>query len=123
MQDESILCAGLRTLVQRWERSGHQLMSRRLEGALGREFRFECSGEKPMCLRLDRSTAQFREADPAHPAYATIAMEASDWRQVFSGKWSVMTVVLGGRTNFPKHERRYIMQLSMLMQALLLLEA
>jgi hypothetical protein len=123
MQDESILCAGLRTLVQRWERSGHQLVSRRLEGALGREFRFECIGEKPMKLRLERTSAEFGPADPAQPAYATIAMEARDWKQVFSGKWSVMTVVLGGRTNFPKHERRYIMQLSMLMQALLLLEA
>ncbi|MGE8686219.1 MAG: hypothetical protein ACN6PJ_03715 [Achromobacter sp.] len=123
MQDDTILGTGLRTLAQRWERNGYQLMSRRLEGALGREFRFECAGEPAMSLMLTAKTAAIGPADPAQPAYATIAMGPGDWKQVFSGKWSVMTVVLGGRSNFPKHERRYIMQLSMLMQALLLLEA
>ncbi len=122
MQDESILGAGLRAFAQRWERNGAQLISRRLEGALGREFRFECVGEPPMTLRLEPKAANVSRANAGEPAYATITMGASDWKQVFSGKWSVMTVVLGGRTNFPKHERRYIMQLSMLMQALLLLE-
>lgn len=123
MQDETILGAGLRTLAQRWERNGYQLMSPRLEGALGRQFRFECAGEFPMSLMLAARTASVAPAHPAQIACATITMAASDWRQVFSGKWSVMTVVLAGRTNFPKHERRYIMQLSMLMQALFLLEA
>lgn len=123
MQDDTILGTGLRALAQRWERNGYQLMSRRLEGALGREFRFECVGEPAMSVKLTASTAEISPADPAQPSYATIAMGAADWKQVFSGKWSVMTVVLGGRSNFPKHERRYIMQLSMLMQALLLLEA
>jgi putative sterol carrier protein len=122
MQEESVLREGLRTLAQRWEHSGAQLISRRLEGALGREFRFECHGESPLCLRLDRKKATVTPVDPDRHPHATLAMQARDWKQVFSGKWSVMTVVLGGRTNFPKHERRYIMQLSMVMQALLLLE-
>jgi len=123
MQDDTILSSGLRTLVPLWERNGKQLMSRRLEGALGRTFKFECVGEAAMFLMLTEKTAEIGRADPSQPAYATITMNASDWQQVFSGKWSVMTVILGGRSNFPKHERRYIMQLSMLMQALLLLEA
>lgn len=123
MQDESILLPGLRTLAQRWEQSGHRLMSRRLEGALGRDFRFECHGEAPLYLRLDPNNASIRPVAPDCQPHASIAMGAQDWKQVLSGRWSVMTVVLGGRTAFPKHERRYIMQLSMVMQALLLLEA
>lgn len=122
MQDESVLLPGLRTLAQRWEHSGHQLMSRRLEGALGREFRFECHGEEPLFLRLEPKSASVGPVAPDRQPHATISMGAQDWKQVLSGRWSVMTVVLGGRTNFPKHERRYIMQLSMVMQALLLLE-
>jgi hypothetical protein len=122
MQDEAFLLRGLRELAHRWEHVGHQLMSPRLEGAMGREFRMECQGESVLYLRLAPGKATVVSVPSGYHPHATISMRMADWQQVLSGRWSVMTVVLGGRTNFPKHERRYIMQLSMLMQALFLME-
>lgn len=123
MQDEAVLLPGLRELAHRWKRNGHQLMSPRLEGAMGREFRMECMGEPAFFLRLEPGGATVIPAPSDRHPHATISMRVQDWKQVLSGRWSVMTVVLGGRTNFPKHERRYIMQLSMVMQSLFLLES
>lgn len=117
-----ILRIGLEKLTQRWNAHGQQLISKRLEGAISRNFCFECPGEKPLLLRIERHSASFRPLEDTDAPHATFRMSRDDWSQVFAGTWSVMSVVLGGRAPFPKHERRFVMQLSMLMQSLFLLE-
>ena len=88
-----------------------------------RNFCFECPGEQSLLLRLERTSASLRELEALDTPHATFRMSRNDWNQVFSGSWSIMSVVLGGRAPFPKHERRFVMQLSMLMQSLFLLES
>ncbi len=113
---------GLQDLARRWSRAAGGLLNRRLEGALGMDFLFECPGTPSKLLRFDRESIQINPSRDDVQPHAVFSMPADDWSKVFSGEWSVMTVVLGGRTAFPKHQRRSIMQLSMLMQALFLLE-
>lgn len=113
---------GLRHIAERWQRHGTRLISRRLEGALGRSFRFESPGSAARILELTHGGAAVRAASGQEASHATFRLSRKDWDGVFSGRWSVMSIVLAGRAPFPKHERRYIMQLSMLLQTLLLLE-
>jgi len=113
---------GIRKLSDRWAVAGRGLINRRLEGALGMDFLFECPGAPAKILRFDRDSVRIEDPRPDVQPHAVFAMPLEDWKKVFSGEWSVMTVVLGGRAGFPKHHRRSIMQLSMLMQALFLLD-
>lgn len=119
---EAVFQQGIQKLVDRWSRAADGLLTRRLEGALGMDFLFECPGETSKLLRFDRNSVDVSPAPEGVRPHAVFSMPADDWRKVFSGEWSVMTVVLGGRAQFPKHHRRSIMQLSMVMQALFLLK-
>lgn len=116
------LSAGLQRFVERWNRSGAKVLSKRLEGALDRDFLCEGPGER-FVLRLTRSEAKVIPHGAGMAPHASIFMGSEDWRQVLSGRWSVMSIVLAGRAPFPKHQRRFLMQFSMLMQTVLLLES
>lgn len=120
--NDDVFQAGILKLRERWKSAGGALISRRLEGAMGMNFLFECPGASPKVLRFSRDTVIATEPQSDVQPHAVFSMPFEDWKKVFSGEWSVMTVVLGGRAAFPKHHRRNIMQLSMLMQALFLLE-
>lgn len=119
---EALFQEGVQKLVDRWSQAAGGLLNRRLEGALGMNFLFECPGATSKMLRFNRDSVDVGPATQDARPHAVFAMPADDWRMVFSGEWSVMTVVLAGRAPFPKHHRRSIMQLSMVMQALFLLK-
>lgn len=119
---DGVFQEGLQRLASRWEKAGRGLINRRLEGALGMNFLFECPGAAAKILRFDHDTVTMEQPQSDVQPHAVFSMALDDWKKVFSGEWSVMTVVLGGRTGFPKHHRRSIMQLSMMMQALFLLD-
>ncbi|HTM78164.1 MAG TPA: hypothetical protein VL133_11125 [Devosia sp.] len=114
---------GLHRLVRLWNEYGAALVSRRLEGALSREFEIHELGGTTYSLRLERDHAVLSEGASKHASHAQIQMSGSDWVQVLSGEWSIIGIVLAGRAPYPKHQRRYLMQLSMLIQTLLLTEA
>lgn len=120
--NEQVFQQGIQRLKDRWDRIGGSLINRRLEGAVGMNFLFECPGASPKILRFSRDSVVVSDPQSDVQPHATFSMPVDDWKKVFSGEWSVMTVVLGGRTGFPKHQRRNIMQLSMMMQSLFLLE-
>lgn len=116
------LNGGLQRFVERWNRSGSKVLSRRLEGALDRDFLCEGPGESYV-LRLTRNEAKVMPHGVGMAPHATIVMNGDDWSNVLTGRWSVMSIVLAGRAPFPKHQRRFLMQFSMLMQTVLLLES
>lgn len=119
---DSNLADGLRRFAKRWNVSGKQILSRRLEGALNRDFL--CTGpEGSVMLRLTRDEARLIPHTEGMAPHATILMGRDDWQQVLSGRWSIMSIILAGRAPFPKHQRRFLMQMSMLIQTAMLLEA
>lgn len=115
--------AGLERLVRLWNERGASLVSRRLEGALGRSFRIEELDGSVFHLQLERDRAILDEGPGASAPHAEVVMSRSDWERVLSGEWSIIAVVLAGRAPYPKHQRRYFMQLSLVLQTLLLSEA
>ncbi len=123
MSAASPLGAGLARLASLWDARGGSLVSRRLEGALGRQFRIEELGGPVFHLQLERDRAIWGEGPGPGAPHAEIRMSASDWARVLSGEWSIIAVVLAGRAPYPKHQRRYLMQLSLVLQTLLLSEA
>lgn len=123
MSAASPLKAGLERLVALWDARGGSLVTRRLEGALGRHFRIEEMGGPVFHLQLERDRARWGEGPGDGAPHAEIRMSAADWARVLSGEWSIIAVVLAGRAPYPKHQRRYLMQLSLVLQTLLLSEA
>lgn len=123
MSDADVLRQGLDRLVALWNERGGSLVSRRLEGALGRSFRIEELGGPVFHLQLTRERAYLGEGPGEHAPHAEITMCRSDWARVLSGEWSIIAIVLAGRAPYPKHQRRYLMQLSLVLQTLLLSEA
>lgn len=123
MTDASPLGLGLERLADLWNERGAGLVTRRLEGALGRCFRLEEIGGSVFHLLLERERAVWGEGPAESAPHAEICMSRSDWRRVLSGEWSIIAVVLAGRAPYPKHQRRYLMQLSLVLQTLLLSEA
>ncbi|MGB3274095.1 MAG: hypothetical protein WBA66_14535 [Xanthobacteraceae bacterium] len=118
---DSDLATGLRRFVERWNVSGRKILSRRLEGALNRDFL--CTGpEGSFVLKLTRDEATLVPYTEKAAPHAVIMMGREDWRQVLSGRWSIMSIILAGRAPFPKHQRRFLMQASMLIQTAMLLE-
>jgi hypothetical protein len=115
------LKGGLQRFVERWNKAGATVLSRRLEGALDCDFLCRGPGESYV-LRLTRNEAKLTPGNGMVP-HAALVMGSDDWRNVLSGRWSVMSIVLAGRAPFPKHQRRFLMQFSMLMQTVLLLES
>jgi hypothetical protein len=123
MTAASPLEAGLQHVVALWEARGAGLVSRRLEGALGRTFRLEELGGPVFHLQLERGRALWGDGAGDSAPHAEIRMSAADWARVLTGEWSIVAVVLAGRAPYPKHQRRYLMQLSLVLQTLLLSEA
>lgn len=118
----SVLSSGLERLAALWSQRGSTLVSKRLEGALGCRFVLSELGGATFHLQLEPDQAYWGAGRGDCLPHAELRMTARDWAKVLSGEWSIISVVLAGRAPYPKHQRRYLMQLSMLVQTLLLSE-
>lgn len=118
---QQVLASGLERFARLWSRLEGKLVSKRLEGALGRMLLCESLEGERVLLRLMRTQVEFGTPDLS-VAHATLRMAESDWQRVLTGESHVMAIVLAGRAPFPKDQRRLIMQFSMLLQTALLSE-
>ncbi|AMG90169.1 hypothetical protein FYA99_18905 [Bordetella parapertussis] len=100
------------------QRSGRKYLTPRLEAVLGTVYQLK-RGEESVYLCVEPSMVV---REHAHRPHCTIQLGAPDWDTVLSGERSIMSKVLAGKCGFLKHERRYIMHFSMLLQAVLLEE-
>jgi len=105
----------LRTSI---EKNGEKFLTPRLEAVHGTVYQLTREDESVfLCIM----PFKLMESFPYRP-HCVIGLSAEDWTSVLDGKRSIMSKVLAGRCDFLKHERRYIMHLSMLLQAVLLEE-
>ena len=118
--DEGEFGRGLARFAGIWEGLQGRVVSRRLEGALGRAVSCETTEGESVVLRLTRTKVELRKPDADHPPHATVRMSAADWARVLSGELHVMAIILAGRAQFPKDQRRLLMQFSMLLQTAIL---
>lgn len=117
---QRVLTGGLELFVSAWVDLNGKLVSKRLEGALGRTLLCESVEGEGVVLRLSRTQAEIQAPDASSTPHATVRMAEADWRRVLSGELHIMAIVLAGRAAFPKDQRRLIMQFSMLLQTALL---
>lgn len=117
---ERVLTDGLEQFASAWAALQGKLVSKRLEGALGRTLLCESVEGEGVVLRLSRTQVEILAPDASGTPHATVRMAEADWRPVLSGELHVMAIVLAGRAAFPKDQRRLIMQFSMLLQTALL---
>lgn len=120
VEDGAPLARGLKRIEELWSAQGAGLVTRRLEGALGCTFALTELGGDTYHLQLSRERAVWGAPGVGHVAHAEVRMSRPDWTRVLTGEWSIIAVVLAGRAPYPKHQRRYLMQLSMVLQTLLL---
>lgn len=114
------LAAGLERFARAWAGLQGRLVSKRLEGALGRLLLCESVEGEQLLLRLSKTEVDLRRDVGAVAPHAKLRLEAGDWKRVLTGESHVMAIVLAGRALFPKDQRRLIMQFSMLLQTALL---
>lgn len=115
-----VLESGLERFGRLWSGLQGKLVSKRLEGAIGRQLLCESHEGEKVAARLSRTQVELT-GDPASVApHATLRMAGADWQRVLNGESHVMAIVLAGRAPFPKDQRRLIMQFSMLLQTTLL---
>lgn len=103
-----------------WQGLAGRIVSKRLEGALGRSIACETEGGEVVIVRLSREAVDLDAPDPRTAPHATVRMAWEDWARVLTGELHVMAIVLAGRARFPKDQRRLLMQFSMLLQTALL---
>ncbi|MBL0140790.1 MAG: MmgE/PrpD family protein [Betaproteobacteria bacterium] len=118
--DGGELAKGLAHFVRIWEGLQGRVVSRRLEGALGRSISCETQDGETVVVRLSRTKAELGAPDPAFAPHATVRMAWQDWERVLTGEMHVMAIILAGRARFPKDQRRLLMQFSMLLQTAML---
>jgi 2-methylcitrate dehydratase PrpD/putative sterol carrier protein len=118
--NEGVLDRGLARFARVWEHQQGRLVSKRLEGALGRSLRCETVEGEAMDLRLSREHVEISPPDAEHAPHAVVRMSAADWARVLTGELHAMAIILSGRARFPKDQRRLLMQFSMLLQTALL---
>lgn len=95
---------------------GRKFLTPRLEAVLGTVYQLKRNDESVyICVDPPMVT----DTHPHRP-HCTIELTPEDWDTVLSGERSIMGKVLGGKCGFLKHERRYIMHLSMFLQAVLI---
>jgi len=117
-----MLASGLARFARLWRALQGRLVSRRLEGALGRLLACESMEGERVLVRLSRLDAELDSSDSPDIAHGTLRLAEEDWQRVLTGESHVMAIVLAGRAPFPKDQRRLIMQFSMLLQTTLLSE-
>jgi len=117
------LARGLARFARLWEGLQGRVVSRRLEGALGRSIACETTDGEAVVVRLSRQAAELAAPEAGRAPHATVRMAREDWLRVLSGELHVMAIVLAGRARFPKDQRRLLMQFSMLLQTTLLTAA
>lgn len=114
------LADGFGRFADLWAGFEGRLVSKRLEGALGRTLLCATTEGDGLLLRMSRTRVDILPPAAAGAPHATVRMDEADWRRVLSGELHVMAIVLAGRAPFPKDQRRLIMQFSMLLQTTLL---
>ena len=110
---------GLKHLCELWKEKGDMVLNRRLESILNKEFLLK-SEEESYTLEFGKGAFKLRKGDGAR-SHAVIAMSGADWEKVLHGDYSIQSVIIGGRCPYFKHQRQFIMQLSMVVQTLILL--
>jgi hypothetical protein len=118
--DCRLLDEGFARFSRLWSQQSGRLVSKRLEGALGRRIRCEMLGAEARDLTLHRNSVRLQSASPEDAPHAVLSMNVEDWSRVLSGELHVMSIALAGRAPFRKDQRRLIMQFSMLLQATML---
>lgn len=113
------LLAGLEHFARVWAALDGRLVSKRLEGAIGRMLMCEALEGERVLLHLQRNRIDFDGPEGLLP-HATLRLSQADWARVLTGESHLMAIVLAGRAPFPKDQRRLIMQFSMLLQTALL---
>ena len=119
--DHATVEKALRTFCDFWEKKGSQIMSFRTEAILDRNIALRVTSGPSYTLRLGKDRAEIIPG-PDNTANATVTMPEDDWLRVFSGEYNIDGVVLAGRCPYPRHERRLIRQLGIVIQTTLLLE-
>jgi len=114
------LYIGLSRFARIWTVQKGRLVSPRLEGALGRAIRCESTTGEIVEFCLRREQLDLEPEGSWRTPHATIRMSPNDWARVFTGELHVMAIILAGRAPFPKHQRRLLMQFSMLLQTTML---
>ncbi|HQZ46080.1 MAG TPA: MmgE/PrpD family protein [Usitatibacteraceae bacterium] len=114
------LAQGLERFARIWEGLQGRVVSRRLEGALGRAIACETTEGEALVLTLSRATVEIAAPRPDSAPHATVRMAREDWARVLTGELHVMAIILAGRARFPKDQRRLLMQFSMLLQTAML---
>ena len=122
-QRRSVLADGLERFARIWTDLEERLVSKRLEGAIGRLILCEASAQDRILVRLGRRSVDLYDFDGSVAPPATLRLVESDWARVLTGELHLMAIVLAGRAPFPKDQRRLIMQFSMLLQTALLTAA
>ncbi|MFA7664910.1 MAG: MmgE/PrpD family protein [Burkholderiaceae bacterium] len=114
------LSTGLERFANIWASLNGKLVSKRLEGAVGRLLLCESLEGEQILMRLALTRAEISKPDQQLAPHATLRLAQSDWQRVLTGESHLMAIVLAGRAPFPKDQRRLIMQFSMLLQTALL---
>jgi hypothetical protein len=115
-----MLVAGLTRFSELWRSQKGRLVSKRLEGALGRTIRCESTAGASWDILLQSKSVEMTPSRKERAPHAHIRMCAPDWSRVLNGELHVMAIILAGRAAFPKDQRRLLMQFSMLLQTTVL---
>jgi len=111
---------GWKDFTRKWALHHRRLITKRLDSFVGRTIECQIDDGDPAFLTIGLPEVTLTTQRPPYPAHAEIRMSARDWTEVLSGRWHVMAIILAGRCDFPKDQRRILMQFSMLLQSTLL---
>ena len=115
-----VLESGFGRFSRLWHQQAGRLVSKRLEGALGRRIRCGVPRGEVLDIVIVRNSVRVEPMSSEDAPHAILSMNSEDWIRVLSGDLHLMSIALAGRMAFPKDQRRLIMQFSILLQATML---
>jgi putative sterol carrier protein len=112
---------GLKNFCARWTKNSSQVMSFRSEAILNKNLLLRIENGPSYTLRIQPQKAKLTLGE-AESVNATVTMSKEDWAAVLAGEYNIDGVAFAGRCPYPRHERRLIRQLGIIIQTTLLLE-
>jgi hypothetical protein len=112
---------GLRNFCDRWAKNAAQVTSFRSEAILNKNLFLRVENGPTYTLRIHPRKAELILGESEF-ANATVTMSKEDWVAVLTGEYNIDGVAFAGRCPYPRHERRLIRQLGIIIQTTLLLE-
>jgi hypothetical protein len=112
---------GLRKFCERWDKNASKIMSFRSEAILNKNLFLRIANGPSYTLRIEPQKAELIPGE-SESVNATVIMSKEDWEAVVSGEYNIDGVAFAGRCPYPRHERRLIRQLGIIIQTTLLLE-